>query len=107
MPLSIKNEATERLARQVAGETGECQNMALIAVFEMLDRGFPHIATASKSRDQQHRFSTPGNLNRERLRRLGGLGDRRLGEHQEREKKEQEPVHNPGGFRILGHGKLL
>jgi hypothetical protein len=23
MPLSIKNEATERLARQVAGETGE------------------------------------------------------------------------------------
>jgi antitoxin VapB len=29
MPLSIKNEATERLARQVAGETGESLTEAI------------------------------------------------------------------------------
>ena len=39
MPLSIKNEATERLARQVAGETGESLTEAIQkALEERLDR---------------------------------------------------------------------
>jgi antitoxin VapB len=39
MPLSIKNEATERLARQVAGETGESLTEAIqTSLAERLER---------------------------------------------------------------------
>jgi hypothetical protein len=40
MPLSIKNEATERLARQVAGETGESLTEAIQKSLEEPQR--PH-----------------------------------------------------------------
>lgn len=63
MPLSIKNEATERLARQVAQETGESLTEAIqTALQERLER---------LSRQQQNR--NLANQLREILRRVDRL----------------------------------